>query len=442
MGIHAVEKKQLSVRGMLAKIYPLFKKIPEVRKDPRGLKVAIPIVDCLMSALAMFGLKFPSLLQFDTHADAKIVKHNLQTLYHVKKVPSDTYMREKLDKLDPTALRGAFTTIFSLLQRGKVLEDYKFLGQYLLIACDGTGMFSSSSVHCENCCEKHHRNGQVTYYHHMLGAVVIHPDHREVFPLCPEPISKKDGATKNDCEQNAMRRFLADFQREHPRLKAIFTVDALNAKGPYLREILARGGHFIVGVNPTGNPTLFRWLKGVDFQTKTIQTEQEHIVLRWINGVPLNDASHDLEVNFIDCSVKNKKGKITHFCWITDLPVTPDNVHQLAKGGRARWHIENETFNTLKNQGYQFSHNFGHGYQHLSHVFGLLMFLAFLIDQVQQRCCGLFRTVLEKMRKIILWQRIRALFLEFYISSWTDLFLWMSDSKGKGAHLKELLNTS
>ena len=31
------------------------------------------------------------------------------------------------------------------------------------------------------------------------------------------------------------------------------------------------------------------------------------------------------------------------------------------RGGRARWKIENETFNTLKNQGYHFEHNYGHG---------------------------------------------------------------------------------
>jgi hypothetical protein len=32
--------------------------------------------------------------------------------------------------------------------------------------------------------------------------------------------------------------------------------------------------------------------------------------------------------------------------------LTPDNVQQVARGGRTRWRIENETFNTLKNQGY------------------------------------------------------------------------------------------
>ena len=218
MGVHSVEKAQLSARGMLAKVRSIFKGIPDASRDARGVKPKISLVDCLMSGLAIFGLKFPSLLQFDSGLDDDVIKHNLNTLYNVEEAPCDTTMRQRLDVVDPRSLRPAFTAVFSLIQRGKVLEDYKFLNKYLLIACDGTGMFSSSSVHCDNCCEKHHKDGSVTYYHQMLGVIVIHPDQREVFPLCPEPISKPDGSTKNDCEQNAMKRLLADFQREHPQL--------------------------------------------------------------------------------------------------------------------------------------------------------------------------------------------------------------------------------
>lgn len=442
MGIHSAEKVQLSAKGMLAKVRSIFKKLPEPARDPRGIKPEIPLVDCLMSALAVFGLKLPSLLQFDGHRNIDMVKHNLTSLYHVKKAPDDTNMRQRLDKLDPRSIRPAFTAIFSLLQRGKVLEQYKFLGDYLLVACDGTGMFSSKAVHCENCCEKHHKDGSVTYHHQMLGAVVIHPDQKEVFPLCPEPISKPDGSTKNDCEQNAMKRFLKDFQKEHPRLKVIFTEDALSAKGPYLKQIKAAGAHFIVNVNPTGNPSLFEWLNGVELQKKTVITKKETMELSFYNGVPINDSNHDLQVNFIDCIVRNKKGRVIgHFSWVTDIFVTLDNVCQLARGGRARWSIENETFNTLKNQGYHFEHNFGHGYKHLSHVFGLLIFLAFLIDQSQQRCCGLFRSALERMkRKRYFWERLRSVFLGFYVDSWEDLFVWITS--GKGVRISELLNTS
>ena len=93
------------------------------------------------------------------------------------------------------------------------------------------------------------------------------------------------------------------------------------------------------------------------------------------------------------------------------------------RGGRARWRIANETFNTLKNQGDQFEHNFGHGYQHLSVVFALLMMLAFLVDQVQQMCCPLFRAVWAKMgSKRRLWEKMRALFYEYVLASMRQLF--------------------
>ena len=64
----------------------------------------------------------------------------------------------------------------------------------------------------------------------------------------------------------------------------------------------------------------------------------------------------------------------------------------LMRAARARWRIENETFNTLKNHGDYFEHNFGRGHRHLSTMFAYLMMLAFLIDQIQQRCCALFQS--------------------------------------------------
>ena len=79
--------------------------------------------------------------------------------------------------------------------------------------------------------------------------------------------------------------------------------------------------------------------------------------------------------------------KVQHFSWVTDLRVSTRNVYALMRGGRARWKIENETFNTLKNQGYHFEHNYGHGEQNLSGVFATIMMLAFLVDQTQQLCC-------------------------------------------------------
>jgi hypothetical protein len=88
------------------------------------------------------------------------------------------------------------------------------------------------------------------------------------------------------------------------------------------------------------------------------------------------------------------------------------------RAGRARWRIENETFNTLKNQGYNLGHNYGLGEKHLSAVFVQLMMLAFLVDQIQQLCCPLFQAAWRKCQsKVSLWESVRGTFRRFVVPS-------------------------
>ena len=83
MGLHSTEKKQLSAKGMLQKVRSVFEQVSAPLRSPRGVKAQISLPDCLMSGLAVFGLKFPSLLQFDESQESDAIKHNLKTLYGV-----------------------------------------------------------------------------------------------------------------------------------------------------------------------------------------------------------------------------------------------------------------------------------------------------------------------------------------------------------------------
>lgn len=428
--VRAAEKIHLSASGLLANLRTVFNGIKESKGDPRGRKTKITLTDCLMSGMAIFGLKFSSLLQFAERRDKETTVHNLRSLYGVQTAPCDTQMRDRLDNVDPSAIRPAFKNMFAALQRGKILERYVFLGKYYLVAQDGTGVFSSEKIHCENCCEKHHQDGRTTYYHQMLAGVVVHPDHREVFPFCPEPITKQDGATKNDCERNASFRFLEHLRREHPHLKLIITSDNLSANAPYIRKLQALKMSYLIVAKPEGNKSLFEWLKGIQLAEHVVKLKDESVYhFRFINGVPINDANHELEVNYFEVDIQEANGTKRHFSWVTDVKVTKDNVSELTRGGRSKWKIENETFNTLKNQGYNFEHNFGHGYKHLCTVFSLLMFLSFLVDQIQQRCCGLFQAALKNTKtRISLWDQFRSLWFGYTIHSWEDL--WLSIAHG------------
>jgi hypothetical protein len=138
--------------------------------------------------------------------------------------------------------------------------------------------------------------------------------------------------------------------------------------------------------------------------------------------MPLNKSNPDLLVNFVEYW-ETSEGKTQHFSWVTDFTISKLNVFSIMRGGRARWKVENETFNTLKNQGYHFEHNFGHGEKNLSVVFAVLMMLAFLVDQVQQLACELFRAALNKKgSKRSLWEEMRALFHTFELESMMQLF--------------------
>jgi hypothetical protein len=267
----------------------------------------------------------------------------------------------------------------------------------------------------------------VTYHHQMLGAVLTHPDRKEVIPLMPEPIQKQDGEAKNDCERNAARRFLEKLRRAHPHLKLIVVEDGLASNAPHVRDLAQYGMHFILGVKPGDHAFLFDEVERARREGRSPwATRKEHgrtYRVSWVWDVPLNEANQDLKVNCLEYEEFDADGKcLKRFTWITDFHITCRNAWTLAQGGRSRWHIENETFNTLKNQGYHFEHNYGHGEQNLSVIFAMLMMLAFLVDQTQQLCSPLFRAVLERLgSKRSLWELQRSHFYHFLFQSMGQL---------------------
>src|SRR5882672_4006438 len=188
-------RTHLSADALFPLVRSGFAQIP----DPRCEDVDISFTDTLMAAFAMFSLKAPSLLAFDKER----AEGNLHTIYGLQHVPCDTYMRERLAPVSPKWLRPVFTSVFGHLQRGKALEAMVFLDGHSLLALDGTGYFSSQTMHCASCLPKVHRHGSITYFHQMLGAAILHPDLRAVIPLMPEPMVRHDGTAKNDGERNA-----------------------------------------------------------------------------------------------------------------------------------------------------------------------------------------------------------------------------------------------
>jgi hypothetical protein len=425
-GPNKIIRKTLSPSGLLSTIRESFKTHINVKtRASRNISVS----DCLMSGIAMFSLKAQSLLAFDKKRNEKLVEHNLKKLYSVEHVPSDTYMREQLDAIEPSKIRSAFLDVFHALQRSKLLDEYKFFDGYIL-AIDGTEVFESNKVHCSNCCEKEHHDGTKTYHHQILTAAIVHPDKRQVIPLCPEPILKQDGSDKNDCEIRALERFLPDLKCEHPRLKLTLTLDALFANAPQINKITDNGYHYIIAVKPGKNVKLFAAVAKATLNTVDFTIGKNKYTFCYVNNIPLHDAPDAPKVNFIECTCVEYKHKIAHkhfFTYITDYVITDGNAFSIMKGGRVKWKIENETFNTLKNQGYQFEHNFGHGKKNLHTIFSMLMLLAFLTDQIQEATNSFFQASLQfagSRREF--WERIKNTFYMVFLDTWEMVFYIIS----------------
>jgi hypothetical protein len=412
--------KYLSADALFALVRTAFSSLGDHRSGTPDISLA----DALMSAFAMFSLKSPSLLAFDKER----AEDNLQQIYGIKRVPCDTSMREILDPVAPESLRPVFKQVFDQLQRAKALEEMAFVQGHYLLALDGTGYFSSNQLHCASCLETHHRNATVSYSPQMVGAALIHPDKREVIPLMPEPIVKPDGANKNDCERHAAKRLITKLRQDHPHLKVIVTEDSLSSNAPHIEMLQAHDVHYILGVKEGDHAFLFRQVAQAEQAGRVTYYERDDADkgvqhrFRFVSDLPLNASNAALRVNFLECW-ETTKGKVQHFSWVTDLRVNQGTVYRLMQGARARWRIENETFNTLKNQGYHFEHNFGHGYQHLSVVFAVLMMLAFFVDQVQQLCCPLCQAAWAKWgSKRLLWEKMRALFYHYALVSMQHVF--------------------
>jgi len=413
-----------------------FKDVPDSRKQN---DITYPMVDTLVAAFAMFSLKDPSLLAFQERAKEPAIKK----LFGIQAIPSDSTMREILDGIDISHLNEAFADIFHELQRGNVLRTFAFHDNHYLLAIDGTGYFCSSKIHCPECLEHKTRGGQTQYVHQAVAAVLVHPDQKVVIPLAIEPIVKQDGETKNDCERNATRRLLKRIRLLYPQLKLIVVEDGLASNAPHIADLKELKMRFLLGAKPGDHAHLFAQVIAAGdedrIETLTRFDVLEPQVIRsetqYVKDLALNASNQSVRVNFLQhFEYDPNSGDVSkRFSWVTDVNLDRSLLLKFSMGGRSRWRIENETFNTLKNQGYHFEHNYGHGKQNLSTVLMLLMFLAFMVDQVQQACCPLFAAVHEKYKsRRALWDKLRSHVCHFTFESFAQLWRAMLTGSAMG----------
>lgn len=357
--------------------------LPDRRKGPLAGD-AYTMVDIGLSAFSLFFMGSPSFLAHQRILAEGQGRSNCQTLFGMSAIPSDNYIRQMLDGA-PTA---AFDPLFiQAIRTPEVLTPFQRLGGRILIALDGTEHHCSLKVHCARCSTRKRSDGATEYFHAFLGASIVAPGHQHVLPLAPEFIAPQDGAEKQDCERNAAKRWLARHGASLGHLRPVFLGDDLFACQPIAEAIQAAEANFILTCKPSSHRTITEYLYGAKLEehreTVVKRGKRTTTVYRWLADVPLRDSTDALKVNWFSIEMFDAKGKRTYRnSFVTDLPVMAGTVADLAAGGRARWKIENETFNVLKCGGYNLEHNFGHGKDTLASVMVVLNLLAFAYHTV------------------------------------------------------------
>jgi hypothetical protein len=381
-------------------------------KDPRRANISYNLAGLLNLGFAMFHLKDSSLSSFREQYSVRA--ENLERVYGVKSLPGSIALRESIDEVAPAELQSLFIPLVDLLEQEGVLREREVLGGYTIVSVDGTGHYCSGVKGCPQCMVKKHRNGKVSYYHQLLGAVAVHPRQSTVFPVACEAIVKQDGCTKNDCELNASKRIIPQIRRVLGDKKIIAVFDALYINGPHIKALMKEEMSYIIGSKGQTyvDVQAERLGKKKELESLSWETVDKSCSARFTNGLILNGQHQELLTNYIEYTETDKKTGETIFysTWITDIPVHLKNIKELIEVARSRWKIENETFNTLKNQGYHLEHNYGHGKKNLATNFAILTFLAFLTDQIAQHLdkdfqeakavCKTFKSLWEKVRSV------------------------------------------
>jgi hypothetical protein len=373
----------------------------------------------------------PSLLQFQQQMEERAQQNNLRTLFGVNDIPKTNALKDILDEQDSQSFNSIFKGIARRLQRSKQLNQFNFYNGLTICSIDATQYHSSESIRCKHCLTKHKDNKDkpTIYQHFALQTAFMHPNLKQVIPVMAEPIGNTDGAKKQDCEINAAKRLIPLLRNQFPKKGLIITGDDLFSRQPMIESVQASKFHYFFVAKPTSHKYLMEWLDSYDQLNKYEEFDKQGRIIRyqWMNNVPLNGDKNAIRVNFFRkqlLSVNSNGKESIHRAesWVSDLEVNRSNVSLFVSGAKSRWKIENECFNTLKNQGYHLEHNYGHGEKNLAFNFYLLTLLAFLFHQVFEVCDADFQASRKKAgSKRSLWEKFRTLMEFFIFESWDQL---------------------
>ena len=424
--------KSLALDEIICQFQKSWQSLPDKRKANNNTKYEVS--DAALSAFSVFFMQSSSFLAHQRDMHKRKGKENVSTLFEVTKIPSDNQLRNLLDSVKPSHFHADFKWIHQKLAENGCLAPFLDYQDTYLVALDGVNFHASEKIHCDNCNHRQDRAGTTHYYHNAIIPVMVKPDSPHVISLCPEFIVPQDGHDKQDCEREAVKRWLLQHHSDYQAHQVTFLGDDLYSNNPLCKLIEETYEQFFVFVcKPSSHSTLYEQLAS----STEIESRQERHwngrygeiwSYRFLNQQPLRAGEDALLVNWLELTITHEESakQIYHNTWVTNHHITAKNVDHLAQIGRTRWKVENENINVLKTKGYNLDHNFGHGKNHLSNVFFSLNILAFLVHTSQHLLNTAYRILREALAvRRTFFNDLKALTRYMVFESWESLFEFM-----------------
>ena len=387
-----MEVKALSLTVMLEYIETAVEKLVDPRQESNATRYTIK--DLVMGAFSAFFMQSESFLEHQRQMKSRWGQDNARNMFGIEDIPTVEQIRNVLDGIEEQGLNQVFERVYQAMRSQGYLKAYENLEGNLLIALDGTEYYSSQKISCSCCSSRNHRNGKVTYHHSAVLPVIVAPGKEEVISLPPEFITPQDGSEKQDCEQNATKRWVNKHASLFRDQAVTLLGDDLYSRQPTCEHCLEQNFNFIFVCLPQSHSSLYEWLAFLEKNGELQTTQQRrwngaHFEIwqyRYLNQVPIREQQPALFVNWCEVHVtRESDGQSLYFnSWITNHHLTPQRVIKVVAAGRGRWKTENENHNILKTRGYHLEHNFGHGQRHLAKILLTLNLLAFLFHTVLQ----------------------------------------------------------
>ncbi len=410
-----------------------FAELPDQRKG--GNNTQYEMSDAALSAFSVFMMQSPSFLAHQRDMQREKGRDNVQTLFGVYQTPSDNQIRTLLDPVEPQAVGAIFWDLYEQLEAEGLLAHHRGVNNNLLCGMDGTQYFSSAKIHCPNCTQRQH-DETVRYSHSVIAPVLVAPGRAAVYSLEPEFIWPQDGTEKQDCEQNAFKRWVERNASRLPAHQVTMLADDLHCRQPTCALCLAHHLNFIFVCRPESHAALYQEVELLERVEGVSHLERRHHngrfyerhLYRYVNQLPLRSGADALAVNWCEVTiVREKTGEHLYFNqFATNHPLDEQSVVEVVAAGRAHWKTENENHNVLKNAGYHLEHNFGHGKQFLSAVLLSLNLLAFLLHTLLAQTDPIYQQLRQELAtRRTFFNDIRTLTRYLRFDSWRHLLLFM-----------------